>query len=234
MLPGNTPALFAAASRGNDANTMLLHHFNTTPGLLTDSAKGHPGRVYAAGGTSPFLQAGGVFGERGGFSANGYLYTAGTPDLDFTGDYTIDVWAQPTITQTAGFLGMYYGAGVAYSPWMFYQGGGYNFYFYASSNGTSWDIANGIGIGTLGASVFGHLAVVRQGNVYKTYCNGVFGTTVTSSLTPWPVGALSGSNVIIGYQNAAPSYWGGYLDELRISKVARWSAPFTPPTAPYT
>ena len=34
--------------------------------------------------------------------------------------------------------------------------------------------------------------------------------------------------------NSGPREFDGYIDEIRISNVARWTAAFTPPTAPYT
>jgi hypothetical protein len=236
MLPGITPALSGGklTTYGNDANTLILLHFDANA-LVFDSAAGHPGgRVWTNYNAGFTQNTTGLFNQSGTFPANVMLGTPATPDLDFgSKDYTIDFWAAPSVAQTVGFLGMYYGSGVAYSPWMFYQGGGFNFYFYASSNGTAWDIASALPVGSAtGAGSWTHFAVMRKGNIFTPFCNGVANAGISNSGVNWPVGALGGT-VEIGWQNVG-SYWNGYLEEVRVSNIARYPLTgFTPQRSNY-
>ena len=77
-----------------------------------------------------------------------------------------------------------------------------------------------------------HIAIVRNGSPILIFVNGISqATTVTQSpgtLTNFSaVLSVGGAPVGLGYSVI------GYLDEVRISKVARWTSNFTPPTAPY-
>ena len=81
------------------------------------------------------------------------------------------------------------------------------------------------------ANVWYHVAIVKNGTSgYMTFVDGVqIGTTQTDT-DPMPnfAGSLN-----IGLYNTG-SFLNGWMDELRISKgIARWTANFTPPTAPY-
>jgi len=80
-----------------------------------------------------------------------------------------------------------------------------------------------------------HYAVVRTTTSAKLFVDGVQNTSVTES-------TAFGTNTIgdieaaltIGKRGYAEGYLNGYIDEFRISKgIARWTADFTPPTAPY-
>jgi hypothetical protein len=73
-----------------------------------------------------------------------------------------------------------------------------------------------------------HVVACRTSNSLKMYVDGVSvgtATTVSQSLT-------SGKNLQVGYQAQDLVYYTGYIADLRITKSARYSANFTPPTAP--
>ncbi len=78
-----------------------------------------------------------------------------------------------------------------------------------------------------------HFAVVRNGTSVKMYRNGteVASATVSSSASfNWGYnGTLLGG----GNWDGAQSYFNGYLDDVRLSKVARYTSSFTPPTAAF-
>ncbi|BDD79833.1 hypothetical protein [Burkholderia phage FLC9] len=75
-----------------------------------------------------------------------------------------------------------------------------------------------------------HVAVVYNNGVYTGYVNGVAQNTVTSALT---FGLAGGTYTIGGNQYNSASQFPGYIDEVRISSVARYNANFTPPVAPF-
>ena len=73
-----------------------------------------------------------------------------------------------------------------------------------------------------------HVAVVREsGGTLKGYYNGVecFSTTSSTSMT--------GTTAYIGSGGANVELWPGYLSNVRVSNVARYTANFTPPTSPF-
>jgi hypothetical protein len=115
----------------------------------------------------------------------------------------------------------------------------------ASSNGLSFRVASSkldffidnVGTGLItGATTLAantswyHVALTRQGNVFKIWLNGNNdGTTgtITASMT-------STQAAHIGRRPAAAENFAGYMDEFRITKgIARYTANFTPPTAPF-
>lgn len=79
-----------------------------------------------------------------------------------------------------------------------------------------------------------HLAYVRQGMWHQIFMDGVLMDTKTCTKTTF------------GDTNTCYLTWGGragsgwdepqeaYIDEIRVSDIARWTATFTPATAPYT
>lgn len=112
--------------------------------------------------------------------------------------------------------------------------------FYSSSAGTSWDVVGGLGGGPGGKPVAGewaHVAIVSAldgiaSQRVNIFINGVSEYS-TSNVTPptyqpfpYPLTIGNGRNM------AAQSLMS--MCNLRITRnVARYTAPFTPPTAPY-
>ena len=72
-----------------------------------------------------------------------------------------------------------------------------------------------------------HLAAVRSGNAFYLFVDGIMGGPYSM------VGAISNFTSPLQIANGNAPY-NGYLQEVRVSNgVARWTAPFTPPQAPY-
>ena len=78
-----------------------------------------------------------------------------------------------------------------------------------------------------------HIAVVKSGTLFSLYINGALEASATSSLNldnsayPIVVGSYIDPSGFSGFLD-------GYIDDLRVTKgVARYTANFTPPTAPF-
>ena len=98
----------------------------------------------------------------------------------------------------------------------------------SSSSGGGWDIAGGQSIGAPATNQWVHKAVVRSGTVFYAFSNGVLQSSWTSSLAPWnPSASLS-----IG-MGQSTNYFIGYMDEVRITLAARYTANFAVPTSPF-
>jgi hypothetical protein len=75
-----------------------------------------------------------------------------------------------------------------------------------------------------------HIAIVRNGNVWTLYLDGTAAESTTVSGT---LSAATGHFSIGGdyYDTTYP--FRGYVDEIRVSNIARWTSNFTPATAAY-
>jgi len=84
------------------------------------------------------------------------------------------------------------------------------------------------------ANTWYHIAICRAGTNLRAYVGGVLKQTATASTAS----SVAGYNVVIGRSDIAGSAntsggFNGYIDDLRITKYARYTTtPFTPPTGP--
>jgi len=79
------------------------------------------------------------------------------------------------------------------------------------------------------AGTWWHMCCVKNGSTYTVYMNGV---AQASTTTPLSNTTLTGFN--IGYDSSGPTYFNGYIDDLRITKgYARYTSNFTPPAAAF-
>jgi hypothetical protein len=143
----------------------------------------------------------------------------------FPGDFTIEFWTY------ANQFGQRSGATV------YFCNGVLNQFQLALLSATQINLyLNGSSFitGSLSASAVGrwmHIALVRSGSTIRIYENG---TSVGSGTSSYSVPA---SICYIGKQlPRSPTNYGhnldGYIDDLKITKGARYTANFTPPTAP--
>jgi hypothetical protein len=154
------------------------------------------------------------------------------PLLRPSGQFTVDFWV--FLTDVSAFQGVLSKSNSgSFAPYLLLCSGGRLSYL-ISSNGSAWDVANNIDMGAIAASTWTHVALTWDGAVWRPFVNGVMGTTVNSSVMPL---AAADAVVVGNYQSSAGGYTSstrGYVDEIRISKVARWTANFTPSPVPYS
>jgi hypothetical protein len=173
------------------------------------------------------------FGTACGFfdGSTAQLTFNSSPDFDFgSGDFTIDWWEYRSSVADTNVLMCRDATALTYQPFLVGYCSTGIMQFYSSSNTTSWDIVAGLSLGSVVANVWSHRAIVRQGDTFYGYKNGVQTGTATSALTiPANSNSLSIGRWVAG---GGASWFVGYLDELRISKFARFpnGTTFTPPT----
>lgn len=226
------PALFraagaAAATDPSFANTVLLYHFEETPGITDYSAAASPHHV-TTNATST-LQA--KFGSKS-LKINGAtgLTIPDSNDWTFGQLFTVETWVYVLATpSTATRVIMHqFGAGTAGNLgwWLGSVSGNLNFYYSTTGSdspsiGAAWPAA---------AGAWYHIAVDRNAsNVLRLYVDGAVhaSATVASTFFNAPSGLGFGFS---GNYNGLD----GYLDEVRITQgVARYNGAFTPPTAPF-
>jgi hypothetical protein len=167
-------------------------------------------------GTSDFLQIGTTPGPI-------------TPLLTAGAVMTIEAWVYPTSLRSGGIVNTQPAILCLGATYMNFgvNNGVPTFYWYS---GSSSSLASSISITT---NTWSHLAVVINGtgsNNLKIYVNGVLGGTGTFVNIPWNTTA-DGNSLYIGKEGGGTtSWWPGYIDELRITRSARYTANFTPPT----
>ena len=162
------------------------------------------------------------------------ITVANSSDFDFgTGAFTIDWWEYRT-TSYNGAASISRDDAIAhsgYTPFLLGYNASGTLQVYMSSTGSSWDIASARSLGALNINGWHHFAVVRSGNNFYNFQDGVQTATWSSSASL----LASSGDLQIGtyYTNVGQLY--GYIDELRISKgIARWTTGFTPPVSEYS
>jgi hypothetical protein len=165
-----------------------------------------------------------------------YLTVSQSEALDVTaGDFTIELWMYwidgNAIFNFAGDYGMGLQLNVG-------EATGDKLAFHASSNGSSWNMFSSNpgeppGVSSIAAprNQWCHIAVTRQGSVYKAFINGAEAWSGASAATPTP---LDERDLLIGRWIPGIPEWDfeGYIDDFRITKgVALYTSNFTLPSA---
>jgi hypothetical protein len=173
------------------------------------------------------------FGSSSILFNGGYLSVPNSDDWTPNGAYTIEMWVRGydyDIGNNRSILNRK-SAGTNYSPFHIVVVS-FQPRFYASSNGTSWDIASAKVFGSnMVNSTWTHLEVGWDGSDYYIFKDGVLGATWSNSSTP----VARTTPVIIGNDLYNSNYFPGHMDEIRFTNGAcLHTSSFTPPTAPYT
>jgi hypothetical protein len=173
-----------------------------------------------------------------------YVSLANSSDFDFgTGDFTIECWFyydQATAPQYATIFDRGDGSGGGFSPfWLaVLDDSGLKLVCTCGTNGGQTNVINDYNLATITDNTWHHVAFTRHGSNFYVYLDGVSlsGAAQTDS------DALSDHAypVLIGARGQWPtagygvgSFWGGYIDESRITKsLCRYPSgtTFTPST----
>ena len=172
-----------------------------------------------------------------------HLLVSTSTDFDYgSNDFTIEFWWRRNTTER---VALFHGSwGSDWSIGIDYNGAANNqkLGFWASSNGTSWDMliadagGNGISTGTPDLDSWSHIAYVRYGNIFRGYLNGIEIVEVSSSSSIHSKTTTSQPAIGAWFNSeTAMSDLHGYLSNFRIVKgSALYTANFTPPTEKLT
>ena len=144
------------------------------------------------------------------------------------GNFTFDWWEYCTGNSATRFA-----LSIAGECGGICAGGGYDancLYMSSVGNvGASWDLCNEVAFNKTTAQ-WVHWAVVRSGNTVYTFRNGTlfWSKTVNGGIFWNDTGLVIGS-----FLYDTNHYFQGYIDEFRVSNIARWTSNFIPPSAPY-
>lgn len=222
---------------GNDANTLLLIHCDGADASTTFTDSSASARTITTVGNAQVDTAQSVFGGASmKLDGSGdYITVPDSADWNFgTNNFTIDLRVRyNTFAPSA-------------SSTIFSQGS-------SSSNGMRLQAITspaqalrfevwGPGVGKFidflsagGAVAIGtwyHIALVRNGNNWNIYKNGISiaNLTDTDAISDYTGTLRFGNGAVIGTADEH----NGWFDEIRVSNIARWTANFTPPTQAYS
>ena len=141
-------------------------------------------------------------------------------------DWTIEAWIYVSVAKN--FNCFYAKRQPGYYGFALQVNGANTLTISASINGSSWVLpGSSLGSGYV-AGVWTHVAVVRSGNTITGYKNGVSTGTQTLSGTIWPSTGYVAA-VASGLAGDTSQDFNGYIDDLRITKYARYTSAFAPP-----
>jgi hypothetical protein len=219
-----TPYGFGAAggSDPNIGNVGALLHMDGTNGSTTfTDVKGNTWSPNACTITTAHSKFGGASAD---FTATGArLQTGSASWFDMgAGDFTIECWAK----KGTGGTGDQHLFDAWSGRFLFrYRGGSPQVFVSAVASPLLSFSA------TISSSVFDHVVFQRSGNVWGVAFAGTWVGSVTQSGTM----SSTGNTLTIGNSNGGSDCFGGYIDEVRVTKgVARYpTTSFTPPTAAF-
>lgn len=229
-------ALLATTKRAAlDPSTSLLMHFDGANG--SQSFVEETGKVVAFEGAAALSTAQKKFGTSAlGFTTNynDLIYVPNSVDLQLSGDFTIEF--QSYLNSFSNYDSIPFSKcsrdNNAYtrSYLEFYQG-----IAYLKLDGVSPPGASMSAAGALKAGQWQHVALTRKTNQYSLWVDGAL---AGSRALAYPFGVNDGLFVIgnmSGTVASTPFVFNGKIDEFRVTKGrALYTAPFTPPSAPFT
>lgn len=218
--------------------TVLLLHFDGTNGSTTFTDNSPSPKTFTASGNAQISTTQSKFGGASLLldGTGDWIETATSSDLSLTADFTIEAWIRLS-AQTTNYMTII--------------GSGKSSY----ATGANWLMANGnatpdgnnqrkIAFGNVAANPFlrsttlidvgtwYHVAVTRAGSTCRLFINGTQEASGTNSGTF----DFSDTKTMIGANgwDGSASHFAGNIDDLRVTKgVARYTANFTPPAAPF-
>jgi hypothetical protein len=217
----------------NDANTLLLLHCDGTNGTTVfrdDNGEGRAPKSVRAIGNAQVDTAQSQFGGSSLLldGTGDYLIVPTDTDIQFTSteSWTVECWVRlSTLIRGRYVISALSLAGAPFPGWgIQILGTADTFAFWDGSN--NWRTFNS----TIVANTWYHIAIVSTAGSVRMYQNG---TQQTTTFTAASTINNTTDNLFIGATNDGSLGWPGWIDELRISNSARYSANFTPPTAPF-
>jgi len=214
---------FPDSSESGGRHTITANGGATNERIQPNARMVAAGEVHIIGPKTTGYSSSIFFGE-GGASGNG-ISVASSSDFQFsaTDPFTVECWCNMTRFPAAAAqyffncndtLKLAYDTGYAF--WRF--GGG--------SNQATW----APGAGQPHLNEWMHIAIVGDGVNVKGYVGGVERVSFAQAGTA----GSSGATFYIGVYNGTSHAVAGYIEEFRISNVARYTANYTPSADPFT
>lgn len=216
----------AIAPDPNFSSVVSLLHFDGAGASTTFTDV--IGKTWTANGSAQIDTAQSKFGGSAAVfdgTSNCYISTPDSEDFNYTADFTQELWYRPASIGARQFLCGQSDSGASSVRSMFEVTASGTVKFWADNTVTLESTI------TLSASTWYHLAVTRSGSNYTLWVDGVSRATTTNASIPTDHTSI----FCIGRAGLFASLRAnGHVDDFRVTKgVARYTSPFSPPTAPF-
>lgn len=227
FMPGR---IAGGAIGGIDANTKLLLHCDGSNGSTTFTDSSAAAHTLSVGSGSPVIST--AQAKFGGASLNlpGAAIVTSADHADWTlgsGAFTFDFWLRDpgnsTVMSHLQFIPV--PAPGSFVGWVL--GATSSLLSFSAPDGGGGLLGAAQASVSLSAGTWYHLAYVRSGAGMKIFLNGAD----TSATVTTAFGTIADSNAVLSIGSSIDSP--DFLDEIRLSDVARWSSNFTPPARAY-
>ena len=210
----------------NDDNTVLLIHANganASTVFIDDNGTRNQNSIIPFGNAQISTAQNKFGGSSALFDGSGdYLRVGPNSNFNFgtSQDFTVELWVNMSSVNNTRIF------------WTLFDGTTQRAVLYTTSGQLSL-FAPSLGGQSLGdfpsANVWHHLALSRSGNTTKVFFNG---TETYSTTTSW---TASSDRLALGTDNESTvaNPYHGYIDEVRVSNVARYTTGFTPSTTQF-
>ena len=214
-----------------DHDTLLLIQSNTTDGSTTFTDSSQFGRTVTAGLNVQHDTAQAKFGSSSILfdGTDDYLQIPDSDDWAFDRDFTVECWFRLANTgknQALVFKGK--DGATSANQWRLWVQSTNVLRFSCTVVGDT--AVTVYGSTTVSAGSWHHACIVRASGNFTLYLDGTADATNTNT------SAIKNQSepLYIGNEHDSGAWdMDGWIDEIRISRVARWDANFTPPTASY-
>ncbi|MBP2633994.1 MAG: hypothetical protein H6Q70_4622 [Firmicutes bacterium] len=219
-----------------DKYTVSLLHFD-------DEIKDETGKVWTAKNSAAVSTAESKFGKSSLYlNSTQYLSSPNNGDFSFnSGDFTVECWVKRNdysninqalfeVVSDNGNAGNPVGYG-AYLTLGASLNGVFGFYNNNSTSGAAV-----VGTTVIPVGEWTHIAGVRHNNTLYLFKNGVLENTADCTGCSVNPNSATLANIGSYANNAWGNAYSGYIDEFRISNIARWTENFDPndPSSPQT
>lgn len=222
----NSKRLVAALAPDASYPTTLLHFDAAGSEELVVDESGKPWDDYDA----QLITTVKKFGPSALYLDGTASYIEGTTSDDYelgSGNFVIDWW-EYRYSATAGCATIARSGAGGFVPWVLGYSDGTNSLIYMSSDGATWDIANGKTFGAIALNTWTHYEVGRTGTTFYARTNGTLTDTWTSAA------AFPASTAALTIGKHGSSYITAAIDEVRIIKGYNpHTSNFTVQTEPY-
>lgn len=229
---GGTEVVAFVRPDGDDIDTLLLCHYDGVDESTTAADFDSDGifytRVATRFGNVKIDSAQSVFGGTAAFfDGTGDAITySDSDDWRFT-DFTIDARIRITSLAATRTIAC---QGTGSDRWQFRVETNGSLTFFEIAGGVT-TISVGSAAGLILVNTWYHVAITRSGNIFRLLINGVVVATLSSAFVMM---ANFAAALAVGAQSDGTSEpFIGWIDEIRISKIARWVANFTVPSIAY-
>jgi len=229
------PAFWASTIGGSGVDPLfsyvvLLLHGGGTPGSTTLVNSASVSQSLTPNGNTQISSAQSKFGGTSiAFDGTNDVFTvAASASMDLTsGDFCVEMSVY--LVAAAGTVLFDNGVGGLYNTqlWVNAANGSFGARGFDAASNLAFNLDSGASTATTG--VWHHLALSRQGSVYRFFLNGALVASATNAAAMF--NASGNASAVGAYYSGAASL-NGFIDELRVTKgVARYTAAFTPPGA---